>query len=67
MDKVKVTRHLCFKNIKNLHLLDILDFNSANKPSFQNPTKTTFAQCSIGVKSAVTFEKIAYWLNYRPK
>ncbi len=34
---------------------DILAFNSANKPSFQNPTKKLFAPCSIEVKSAVTF------------
>ncbi len=29
--------------------------NSANNPSFQNLTKSLFAQCSIDVKSAVTF------------
>ena len=32
----KVTRHLCFKNNKNLQPQDILAFNSANKPSFQH-------------------------------
>ncbi len=31
---VKVTRHLCFKNTKNLRPQDILAFISANKPSF---------------------------------
>ncbi len=36
---VKVTRHICFKNSKNLHPLDIMAWNSAIKPSFQNPTK----------------------------
>ncbi len=30
-----------------LPLLDILTCNSANKQSFQNPTKSLFAQCSI--------------------
>ena len=39
---VKVTRHLCFINSKNLHLLDILTCDSANKPSFQNLTKKPF-------------------------
>ncbi len=29
---LKVTRHLCFKNSKNLRPQDILAFNSANKP-----------------------------------
>ncbi len=45
----------------NLRLLDtfaskiakICDLNSANKPSFQNLTKSLFAQCSMDVKSAV--------------
>ncbi len=37
--KLKVTRHLCFKNSKNLRPLDILACNLANKPSFQNPPK----------------------------
>ena len=60
--------------------------NSANKLSFQNPTKSFFAQCSIDVKYVVKvslhllhlwgvgqkgflsdFEKVVYWLNYRPK
>ncbi len=31
--------------------LDILACNSANKPSFQNPTKSLFAQCSIDVNN----------------
>ncbi len=47
-DDFKVTRHLsclCFKNSKNLRLLDILAYSSANKPSFRNPTKSLFAQC----------------------
>ncbi len=51
----KVTRHVCFKNSKNLHPRDIPACDSANKPSFQNQTKSPFAQCSIDVKSAVTF------------
>ncbi len=37
---VKVTRHLPFKNYKNLPPQDILAFNSANKPSFQNLMKS---------------------------
>ncbi len=41
--QVKVTRHLCFKNSKNLQALDILAYNSANKQSFQNLTKSLFA------------------------
>ncbi len=52
---IKVTRHVCFKNSKNLRLLDILACDSANKPSFQNLTKSLFVQWSIDVKSAVTF------------
>ncbi len=44
---LKVTRHVCFKNRKNLRHVDILAGNSANKPSFQNLTKSPFAQCSI--------------------
>ncbi len=55
----KVTRHLCFKNSKNLHPLDILACNSANKPSFQNPAKSPFAQCSIDIKRAVTGLRIS--------
>ncbi len=39
--------------------MDILACNSANKPSFQNSTKTVFAQCSIDVKSALTFTEPA--------
>ncbi len=30
-----------------MQVLDIQGCNSANKPSFQNPTKSLFAQCSI--------------------
>ena len=32
---LKVTRHLCFKNRKNLGPLGILACGSTNKPSFQ--------------------------------
>ncbi len=39
---IKVTRHLCFKSSKILRPQDILAFNSANKPSFQNTTKSLF-------------------------
>ncbi len=35
---LKVTRHLCFKNSKNLQLLDVRACNSANEAAFQNPT-----------------------------
>ena len=56
---VKVTGHLCFKNRKNLRLLDILACDSANKPSVQNPTKSLFAQCSIDVNSAVIFTALS--------
>ncbi len=38
----KVTRHLCFKNSKNLQLLDVQACNSANRAAFQNPTKRPF-------------------------
>ena len=48
---LKVTRHACLKNSQNLHLLDILVCNSVNKPSFQNPTKTIVAQCSLLAES----------------
>ncbi len=61
---IKVTRHSCFKNSKNLRPLDILACNSANKPSFQNLTKSLFAQCSIDVKSAMSlrgFEETKFW------
>ncbi len=61
--KIKVTRHLCFKNGKNLHLLDILACKSANKPSFQNLTKSLFVQCSMDVKSAVTFKMLQHFLH----
>ena len=61
---IKVTRHSCFKNSKNLRPLDILAYNSANKPSFQNPTKNLFVQCSIDVKSAMSlrgFKETKFW------
>ncbi len=29
-----------------MQALDILAYNSASKPSFQNPTKNLFAQCA---------------------
>ncbi len=35
---------------KNLQPLDISAFNSANKPSYQNPPKSLFAQCSIDAR-----------------
>ncbi len=60
----KVTRHLCFKNSKNQCPLDILACNSADKPSFQNPAKRLFAQCSIDVKSAVTFKMLLLFYIY---
>ena len=41
----KGTWYLWGKNSKNMQLLDILAYNSANKPSFQNPTKNP--QCSM--------------------
>ncbi len=34
--------------------VDILASDSANKPCFQNLTKSPFVQCSIDVKSALT-------------
>ncbi len=42
------------ENSKNLQLLDIQAFNSANKAAFQNPTKGLSTQWSIDVKSVVT-------------
>ncbi len=39
-----------------MQLLDVLVFNSADRPSFQNPTKRRFAQCSMDGKSAVTLQ-----------
>ena len=41
--------------------MDILACNVANKPSFQNPTKSLFTQRFIDVKSAVTTR------DHRPK
>ncbi len=52
---LKVTRHLCFRNSKNLQLLDVQACNSANRAAFQNPTKSLSAPWSIDVKSVVTF------------
>ncbi len=46
--------------MQDLQLLDVMACNSANKQSFQNPTKGLFAQYSIDVKSTVTFLK-CYW------
>ncbi len=46
------------KKQQNLQLLYVLASNSANKPSFQNPTKRLFAQCSIDLKSAVHFSQL---------
>ncbi len=40
------------KRKQNLQLLDILACDSGSKPSFQNPTKSLFAQRSIDVKSS---------------
>ena len=51
----KDTWYLWGKNTENMQLLDVLVYNLANKPSFQNPTKRHFTQCSIDGKSAVTF------------
>ncbi len=56
----KVTRHLCFKNRKNMRPQDILPFHSANKPSFQNRTKSLFAQCSI-------LKSCSIRKNYKPE
>ncbi len=65
-----------------MQLLDVIVCNSANKPSFQNATKSHFTQCSIDGKNAATFfpskerwqkghfldfEKMVYYLNYRSK
>ncbi len=36
--------------------LDILTCNSANKQSFQHPTKGLFAQCSVNAKDALFAE-----------
>ena len=43
------------KIAKNLELLDILACNSANRPSFQNPTRSRFGQRSTDVNSGVRF------------
>ncbi len=51
----KDTCYVWGKSQQNLQLLDVLACNSANKPSFSNPTKSLFAQRSIDVKSAATF------------
>ena len=52
---LKDTSYVWGRKQQNQQLLCILASNSANKPSFQNATKRLFAQCSIDVKSAVTF------------
>ena len=44
-----------YKTKKNQQPVDILAYNSANKPSFQDMTKNLFAQRSIDEKSTVTF------------
>ena len=54
---LKVTRYLCFKNGKNLQLLDVQVCNSANKAAFQNPTKSLFAQWSIDA----LFTSMEHW------
>ena len=42
--------------------ISILACNSANKPPFQNPTKSLFVHCSIDVKNAVTlFTATEHW------
>ncbi len=42
--------------------LDILVCNSANKPSFQNPTKSLFVQCSIDALSVYSYlTRYPYW------
>ncbi len=41
---IKVTRHLCFKDKKDLQLLDVQACNSANKAAFQNQTKSLFVR-----------------------
>ncbi len=50
---IKDTSYAWGKKQQNLQLLDDLTCNSANKPSFQNLTKSLFAQRSIDGKSAV--------------
>ena len=44
----------------NTALLDVLVNNFVIILSFQNPTKSLFAQRSIDVKSAVRFKKMVY-------
>ncbi len=50
---LKVTRHLCFKNGKNLQLLDVQACNSSNRAAFQNPTKSLSAQWSTALFTPV--------------
>ncbi len=38
------------KKQQNLQLLDVLACNSANTPSFQNPTKSLFTSIDSGAK-----------------
>ena len=42
--EVKVTRYLCFRNSKNLHPLDILGFNSANKDGLLPESQTRMSR-----------------------
>ncbi len=49
---LKVTRHLCFKNSKNLQLLDVRACNLANRAAFQNPTKKPFCRMVHRCKKA---------------
>ncbi len=53
MDFLKDTCYALSKNITSQQLLDIQAYNSANKPSFQNLTKSLFAQCSIDGKWSI--------------
>ena len=52
------------KIAKSLQPQDVLACNSANKPSYQNPTKSLFAQCSVDVKSAVTDAALKISLHF---
>ncbi len=59
----KDTSYVWGKKQQKLQLLDILACNSANKQSFQNPTKSLFAQRSIDGKSAALFTSMDRWAN----
>ena len=52
---IKVTRHLCLKNIKNLRPQDILAFNLANKPSFQNLAKSLLPEIQAWTSRSCNF------------